>query len=197
MWRFVQIQRRPGACQLLLTLAASVGGRSAIKPVLSSLPRSVPKRLAGKAFTPRNCGKFGPGGSRRQGRFLAGREVTTMPEQEPASHQPTAFRPHVLVVDDERIIRNLVHRALARVGFDVTESCNGQAALDLARGDGTFDVVVSDIRMPIMTGLDLLEQLSLDRPELPVILISGSLEASGIQAATALGAFDVLAKPFS
>jgi len=102
-----------------------------------------------------------------------------------------------LVVDDERIIRNLVHRALARVGFDVTESCNGQAALDLARGDGTFDVVVSDIRMPIMTGLDLLEQLSLDRPELPVILISGSLEASGIQAATALGAFDVLAKPFS
>lgn len=105
-------------------------------------------------------------------------------------------RPQVLLVDDEPVVRKVLRRALVRVGFDVTDVADGHAALDQARRSD-FDLVVSDVRMPNMSGLDLLEQLSRHRPRLPVILISGSLETAGLQRAKALGAFDVLKKPFA
>lgn len=119
-----------------------------------------------------------------------------MPELDASLDLPTAQRPQALIVDDEPVVRKVVRRALQRAGFDVTEASDGRAALDCARGSD-FDLVISDVRMPVMDGLDLLEHLSLHLPELPVILISGSLESAGIRRATALGAFDVLDKPFA
>ena len=119
-----------------------------------------------------------------------------MSELDSASDPRSTERPQALLVDDEPVVRKVMRRALMRAGFEVTEASNGQAALDQAR-QSAFDLVVSDVRMPLMSGLDLLEQLSLHRPRLPVILISGSFEAAGVQRATALGAFDVLNKPFA
>jgi CheY-like chemotaxis protein len=107
-----------------------------------------------------------------------------------------AVRPLALVVDDDPAIRTLVARALARVGFDVKTSADGLAALSQVRSHD-FDLVVSDVRMPVMSGLELLEQLSLAQPTLPVILMSGTLEESERRWATARGAFEVLEKPFS
>jgi DNA-binding NtrC family response regulator len=114
-----------------------------------------------------------------------------------ASPQRASLLPYrALVVDDERMLRSLVCRALARTGFEVFEAANGRAALDLIRASD-FELVVSDVQMPIMGGLELAEELKRERPELPVILVSGHFELSqGLKPAD-YGAFALLRKPFS
>lgn len=99
----------------------------------------------------------------------------------------------VLLVDDEPELRRLLHRTLSRAGFEVVDAENGRVALDTVRTQ-RFDVVISDVRMPCMGGIELLERLQLEEPELPVVLISGSLELTD-RGAEELGAFDFIAKP--
>jgi DNA-binding NtrC family response regulator len=100
----------------------------------------------------------------------------------------------VLLVDDEPELRRLLHRTLSRAGFEVVDAENGRIALERARTT-RFDVVISDVRMPCMGGMELLERLQLEEPGLPVVLISGSLELTDRIGAMALGAFDFLPKP--
>jgi DNA-binding NtrC family response regulator len=100
----------------------------------------------------------------------------------------------VLLVDDEPDLRRLLRRSLVRAGFDVVEAGHGRAALELAR-ESRFDVVITDVRMPSMGGLELLERLMLEEPELPVVLMSGSDELDSRQSAVDVGAFDYLPKP--
>jgi len=109
---------------------------------------------------------------------------------------PTAEREIVLVVDDEPTVRRLARRVLLEDGFEVIEAADGAEALDLV--DGSPDplrVVVSDIVMPKLNGVQLLQRLSITHPELPVILMSGyagpELAERGIQAPCSL-----LVKPF-
>ncbi|HEY9442428.1 MAG TPA: response regulator [Gemmatimonadales bacterium] len=109
---------------------------------------------------------------------------------------PTAEREIVLVVDDEPTVRRLARRVLLEDGFEVIEAADGAEALDLV--DGSADplrVVVSDIVMPKLNGVQLLQRLSITHPELPVILMSGyagpELAERGIQAPCSL-----LVKPF-
>jgi DNA-binding NtrC family response regulator len=99
-----------------------------------------------------------------------------------------------LLVDDEPELRRLLRRTLVRAGFEVVEAADGRAALEAARL-AHFDVVISDVRMPRMGGLELLERLQLEEPGLPVVLISGSAEVLNRQSAVDVGAFDYLAKP--
>ncbi len=105
-------------------------------------------------------------------------------------------RDYVLVVDDEPAVRRFAARALKEEGYAVHEARDGVEALDLIRAQGDFmDVVVSDIVMPRLTGVELLQTLAADNPEIPVILMSGygtaQLAEQGI--ASPCG---VLAKPF-
>jgi DNA-binding NtrC family response regulator len=109
---------------------------------------------------------------------------------EPARH-------HILVVDDEVMVRRYAGRVLEEAGFSVTMACDGAAALDLiAEQPAGFAVVVSDVVMPRMNGVELLERLSVSSPRLPVILMSGyatgQLEKRGIAAPCAM-----LGKPFA
>ena len=103
---------------------------------------------------------------------------------------------YVLVVDDEPVVRRFASRVLAAEGFGVLEAADGESALRLILG-GTVDpaCVVSDVIMPRLNGVQLLQSLSTDRPDLPVILLSGyaaaELERRGIAAPCG-----VLAKPF-
>jgi DNA-binding NtrC family response regulator len=101
----------------------------------------------------------------------------------------------VLLVDDERTLRRVLARSLTRVGFEVVEVDNGLVALELLSRE-RFDLVVSDVQMPGMDGIALLEALSTAESAVPVVLISGSLEVQGKQEAIRLGAFDFLKKPF-
>jgi CheY-like chemotaxis protein len=102
----------------------------------------------------------------------------------------------ILVVDDEPSVRRFASRVLREAGFGVREAADGQDALSLIRsGAVELDAVVSDIVMPRMNGVELLRSLSLERPRLPVILMSGydmnQLTTLGI--VTPCG---VLSKPF-
>ena len=100
----------------------------------------------------------------------------------------------VLLVDDEPVLRRVMRRALERAGIEVLEAANGHEALELIRHH-YVDAVVSDVRMPQLGGLQLLERLLGHDPDLPVVLVSGSTEVETRSDALAIGAFDYLQKP--
>lgn len=104
-------------------------------------------------------------------------------------------RGRLLLVDDEPELRRLLRRSLMRHGYEVVEASNGSAGLQLARQE-RFDVVICDVRMPIMNGLELLARLVMEEPGLPVVLISGSTECDR-RSAIDQGAHDFLPKPIS
>jgi DNA-binding NtrC family response regulator len=100
----------------------------------------------------------------------------------------------VMVVDDDNVLRKLVSDQIARMGFDSTPAASGEEALDaLAKSD--FDVVLLDIRMPGLSGLDTLREVRKleDAPEVIMLTADTSL-GTGIEAMR-LGAYDYLTKP--
>jgi DNA-binding NtrC family response regulator len=119
-----------------------------------------------------------------------------MPVVPPSSIRPHSARPRALVADDDRMIRSLVRRALVGANFEVLDADNGKTALDLLRA-AQFDLLVTDVQMPIMDGLDLLWHSKVERPHMPVVLMSGHYALAQGQMATDLGAFALIRKPFS
>lgn len=101
----------------------------------------------------------------------------------------------VLLVDDEPNVRSALSRLLARHGFDVVTADGGRAALDVARTRPDVSVVLSDIVMPDLDGVDTLRELAVLRPELPVVLMSGYAGVASAEV-TELGV-PFLQKPFS
>ncbi len=104
----------------------------------------------------------------------------------------------VLVVDDERNIRRTLRMVLEGEGTTVVEAADGAAALEMLGRDASIEVLLADVKMPGLSGLELLERLSVlgdGRPGLPVILISGHATVSDAVRATRLGAFDFFEKP--
>lgn len=81
----------------------------------------------------------------------------------------------VLLVEDDPPMRDSVARVLGMHGIRCEAAEHGGAALDRLRQDPDFDLVLSDINMPVMDGLALLRQLGQDRPELPIILMTGRI----------------------
>jgi CheY-like chemotaxis protein len=80
----------------------------------------------------------------------------------------------VLVVDDEEVVRMLVARALVEAGFSVVEAGHGAAAMATIESKAyDLDLVLCDLVMPGVNGRDLARWLTANRPELPILLISG------------------------
>lgn len=100
----------------------------------------------------------------------------------------------LLLVDDQPELRRLLRRCLARVGHQIAEASNARTALELARCT-RFDLVISDVRMPDMTGIELLQALSELDPDLPVVLVSGSFDGEAARAVHEYAAFGYLMKP--
>ncbi|MGE0725224.1 MAG: response regulator [Alphaproteobacteria bacterium] len=112
---------------------------------------------------------------------------------DPAAAEP-AEPPHVLVVDDDRRLRELLRRYLSENGFRVTAAGDaGEARSRLAAID--FDALVLDIMMPGENGLDLTQSLRLDS-DVPILLLTAMGEAESRIAGLERGADDYLAKPF-
>jgi DNA-binding response OmpR family regulator len=106
---------------------------------------------------------------------------------------------HVLVADDEPHIGRIVQMQLERGPYRVTLVSDGRAALEALRGDGDIDVVLLDIMMPHLTGLEVLEatrQLP-HRAETPVIILTAKGQDVDRSRALELGAADFFTKPFS
>lgn len=100
----------------------------------------------------------------------------------------------VLLVDDDPAVLRAFARELEEEGYAVLKTDNGAAALELVRAR-ELDVVVSDLRMPQMDGIELLRALRSADLDLPVILVTGDPEVESASAAVELGAFRYLAKP--
>jgi putative nucleotidyltransferase with HDIG domain len=101
----------------------------------------------------------------------------------------------ILIVEDERPIRKLLRRYLEQQGFKVAEAAGGDEALvQLAASD--VDLVLSDVRMPGMTGIELLSQIVRIHPGAGVVMLTGCEDVSMAVQAMKLGALDYVQKPF-
>ncbi len=103
---------------------------------------------------------------------------------------------NVLVVDDEGAIRYSVSKTLQRVGYNVSEAASGEEALDIMKKQHC-DVVLTDIRMPGLTGVELLRRIKEVAPDAIVILMTGYASLGTAVEALRLGAHDYLIKPSS
>jgi len=104
-----------------------------------------------------------------------------------------AFR--ILVVDDEEIARNNLAHILSKEGYEVATAANGMEAFDLIHGR-PFDLVLTDLKMEKMDGLQVLDQVKRINPEARVILITGYATVETAVRAMKQGASDYIAKPF-
>lgn len=127
------------------------------------------------------------------------------------AHDPVAFPPvpapvetprgqgaRILLVDDEPAIVMTGTRLLTRLGYVVTGCDRAAGALEMVRAaPGDFDLVLTDLSMPGMSGLDLSSQIRAIRPDLPVILTTGFAGTLAPDAASTHGICEVLLKPVS
>jgi len=101
----------------------------------------------------------------------------------------------ILAVDDEPSMRRLLEIGLKQAGYQTVLAANGREALDIIRKN-EVDLVVSDLHMPMMTGLQLLESLQNESIEIPVIIVTAQGEVQSAVSAMKLGAKDYLLRPF-
>jgi CheY-like chemotaxis protein len=104
----------------------------------------------------------------------------------------------ILIAEDNDDIRCLVVRALSDDGHDLVATPDGAAALDvLKRSDGKFDLLLTDVKMPVMDGIALALATGRDHPDIAIMLMTGYADqrerAHGLDALV----HDVIAKPFS
>ena len=100
-----------------------------------------------------------------------------------------------LVVDDEELIRWSLHNALEGLGFSVEVASSGDEALELLNS-AEYDIVITDYKMPGLSGLELLEKIKEKGVKPIVIIISAYLSHSTIKQASECGAFKCVDKPF-
>ena len=103
---------------------------------------------------------------------------------------------NVLVVDDEGAIRYSISRTLQRVGYQVSQAADGEQALESLR-QSSFDVILTDIRMPGLTGTELLRRIRDHAQDAIVIMMTGYASMETAIEALRLGAYDYLIKPCS
>ncbi len=101
----------------------------------------------------------------------------------------------VLVVDDEKVVRDGCHRVLSGKGYEVATAENGQQALDLLAAN-SVDLILLDLKMPVMSGEEVLEITRTDYKEIPVIIITGHGTVDTAVDCMKKGAYDFITKPF-
>ena len=100
----------------------------------------------------------------------------------------------ILVVDDEQSIRRTLREILEFEKYQVEEACDGVECLTKLKS-GKFDVVLCDIKMPKMDGMEALERIQILSPDTPVVMISGHANIDNAVEAVKKGAFDFISKP--
>ncbi|KQW18912.1 MFS transporter [Afipia sp. Root123D2] len=104
----------------------------------------------------------------------------------------------ILIADDEDSMRSLVSRAIAMDGHEIVTAQDGAEALEIiVRENGAFDLLLTDIKMPLMDGIALALAVARDFPDLTILLMTGFADqrerASGLDAII----YDVITKPFA
>ena len=125
-----------------------------------------------------------------------GIEELLQKSEEPKEEHPIS---RVLVVDDSAVIRRLMKNALTKLDVPtIVEACDGREGFEKLAGE-EFDLVLSDLTMPRMGGLALIEAIRGDKryARLPVVLVTGEEDETIIEQCRAAGASDFLCKPFN
>ncbi|HCT24472.1 MAG TPA: response regulator, partial [Chitinophagaceae bacterium] len=100
----------------------------------------------------------------------------------------------ILVIDDERAIRNVLKDILSNEGFQVDEAADGEEGWKKFQA-ANYDLVLCDIKMPKMDGLEFLQQATATKQDIPIIMISGHGTIETAVDAVKKGAFDYISKP--
>jgi len=105
---------------------------------------------------------------------------------------------YILLVEDEKILLNIVKKMLERLGYRVVPRSNGREALEAFKADpNAFDVVITDLTMPGMTGIQLARELIKTEPEIPIIICTGFNEGINREHLRNLGMQGFIMKPYS
>ena len=106
------------------------------------------------------------------------------------------LQPRALVVEDDAAIRGLIVRVLARDGFSVAEATDGREALAVLTDSSSFQVIVLDLAMPLLDGLEVIGHLSRHRPESLKRIVVVTANARALHTQLPEGVCHVLLKPF-
>ncbi|MFM2302352.1 MAG: hypothetical protein RLZZ84_2088, partial [Pseudomonadota bacterium] len=102
----------------------------------------------------------------------------------------------ILLVEDEEMVRTVAERALTRAGYAVTTACDGDEGLEIIEGGKEFDLIVSDVVMPVMDGPTMAREIRRIMPTMPVLFMSGYAEEQ-LRKQIDITNVDFLPKPFS
>ncbi len=104
---------------------------------------------------------------------------------------------HILVVDDETAVRDLIRQTLLRHDYRISEAANGAEALVLlAQRENSVDLVIADLLMPVLDGASLIRELHRRRPHLPIVAMSGNIARDQISPEIKAAIHVLLPKPF-
>lgn len=117
------------------------------------------------------------------------------PLNEKAINQAGA-QPHILLLEDEPNVAKGLKMAMDEQGYDVDWAETGQAALN-AFWAGRFDLLIADLRLPDIDGMEVIERVKEKRPDTPVVIITGYPSVSSVIKALRAGVKDYLPKPFT
>ena len=102
----------------------------------------------------------------------------------------------ILVVDDEPVVVRGCERILGRAGYEVESAASGQEGIRRA-AKGTFDLVMADLKLPDLDGMELVRILRIERPEVAIVIITGYSSVRSAAEAVRLGVSDYIEKPFT
>jgi YesN/AraC family two-component response regulator len=102
----------------------------------------------------------------------------------------------ILFVEDEEDLANIISDTLTKLQANFDTAANGQIALDKFNQNNDYDLIVTDINMPVMNGLELIKNVRDVNTQIPVIIMSAHTEPEYIKSAEELGVDNYLLKPF-
>lgn len=103
----------------------------------------------------------------------------------------------ILLVDDEPILLKAVEFKLKKEGMDVTTASNGEDAVEILQNSDSFDLLISDVMMPGLSGMELLKSVKANNSQMKVLLLTGLKTEDTVVDAFDMGADDFMTKPFN
>lgn len=103
----------------------------------------------------------------------------------------------ILLVDDEPILLKAVEFKLKKEGMEVTTASNGEDAVEILQNSDSFDLLISDVMMPGLSGMELLKSVKANNSQMKVLLLTGLKTEDTVVDAFDMGADDFMTKPFN
>lgn len=107
------------------------------------------------------------------------------------------MKKRILIIEDNPMVVKSLEFKLTRDGYDVVVAEDGRKALEILKGGSPFQLVITDLMLPFVTGTELIEHIRNNTPTMPIIVLSTSNQEEIITDAFMMGVNDFITKPFS